>query len=263
MEAARAGLPPARVVRREHHGVPAPRTGPPARRRRGARHQHRARRSARPHRGARLPLQGGPRHAAPLHPRVPAGAHRGRRRRRRDPRGRVQARHDRRRHGLRLRRVPCAAARRSSCTPTATAARRAWNGCSSLGIDAVVFPATGTSEDVAMLLADDKGATLIAAVGTHVTLVEFLDKGRSGMASTFLTRLARRRQARRRQGRVPALPARASPTARSSSSCSPGCSPSSPRCWSPPPARRSWRSPAPASRTCGRALLGLLPGWGP
>ena len=58
-----------------------------------------------------------------------------------------------------------------------------------LGIDPVVFPATGTSEDVAMLLADDKGATLIVAVGTHATLVEFLDKGRSGMASTFLTRL--------------------------------------------------------------------------
>ncbi|MGL5860123.1 MAG: putative cytokinetic ring protein SteA [Phycicoccus sp.] len=59
----------------------------------------------------------------------------------------------------------------------------------SLGVEPVVFPATGTSEDVAMLLADDKGATLIVAVGTHVTLVEFLDKGRSGMASTFLTRL--------------------------------------------------------------------------
>ena len=58
-----------------------------------------------------------------------------------------------------------------------------------LGIEPVVFPATGTSEDVAMLLADDKGASLIVAVGTHVTLVEFLDKGRSGMASTFLTRL--------------------------------------------------------------------------
>jgi uncharacterized membrane-anchored protein len=58
-----------------------------------------------------------------------------------------------------------------------------------LGVDPVVFPATGTSEDVAMLLADDKGASLIVAVGTHVTLVEFLDKGRSGMASTFLTRL--------------------------------------------------------------------------
>ncbi|MCC2308716.1 putative cytokinetic ring protein SteA [Cellulomonas chengniuliangii] len=58
-----------------------------------------------------------------------------------------------------------------------------------LGVQHVVFPATGTSEDVAMLLADDKGAELIVAVGTHATLVEFLDKGRSGMASTFLTRL--------------------------------------------------------------------------
>ncbi|MEO3938693.1 putative cytokinetic ring protein SteA [Dermatophilaceae bacterium Soc4.6] len=58
-----------------------------------------------------------------------------------------------------------------------------------LGLDPVVFPATGTSEDVAMLLADDSGATLIVAVGTHATLVEFLDKGRSGMASSFLTRL--------------------------------------------------------------------------
>ncbi len=58
-----------------------------------------------------------------------------------------------------------------------------------LGVDPVVFPATGTSEDIAMLLADDKGAELIVAVGTHATLVEFLDKGRAGMASTFLTRL--------------------------------------------------------------------------
>jgi uncharacterized membrane-anchored protein len=40
-----------------------------------------------------------------------------------------------------------------------------------------------------MLLADEKGARLIVAVGTHATLVEFLDKGRGGMASTFLTRL--------------------------------------------------------------------------
>jgi uncharacterized membrane-anchored protein len=58
-----------------------------------------------------------------------------------------------------------------------------------LGLRGVAFPATGTSEDVAMLLADDKGAALIVAVGTHATLVEFMDKGRSGMASTFLTRL--------------------------------------------------------------------------
>ena len=58
-----------------------------------------------------------------------------------------------------------------------------------LGVEHVVFPATGTSEDIAMLLADEKGASLIVAVGTHETLVEFLDKGRAGMASTFLTRL--------------------------------------------------------------------------
>jgi uncharacterized membrane-anchored protein len=58
-----------------------------------------------------------------------------------------------------------------------------------LGLEPVLFPATGTSEDIAMLLADDKGASLIVAVGTHATLVEFLDKGRAGMGSTFLTRL--------------------------------------------------------------------------
>jgi len=58
-----------------------------------------------------------------------------------------------------------------------------------LGVEHVIFPATGTSEDIAMLLADDLGAELIVAVGTHATLVEFLDKGRAGMASTFLTRL--------------------------------------------------------------------------
>ncbi|MCS6712679.1 hypothetical protein JSY14_11860 [Brachybacterium sp. EF45031] len=55
--------------------------------------------------------------------------------------------------------------------------------------DAVLFPASGTSEDVAMLLADEKGASVIVAVGTHGTLEEFLDKGRAGMSSTFLTRL--------------------------------------------------------------------------
>jgi uncharacterized membrane-anchored protein len=58
-----------------------------------------------------------------------------------------------------------------------------------LGLEAVAFPVLGTSEDAAMLLADSKGAQLLVAVGTHASLVEFLDKGRSGMASTFLTRL--------------------------------------------------------------------------
>ncbi|MGH8860404.1 MAG: putative cytokinetic ring protein SteA, partial [Jatrophihabitantaceae bacterium] len=58
-----------------------------------------------------------------------------------------------------------------------------------LGISAATFPSGGTSEDIALLLADDKGASLIVAVGMHATLTEFLDKGRIGMASTFLTRL--------------------------------------------------------------------------
>jgi uncharacterized membrane-anchored protein len=58
-----------------------------------------------------------------------------------------------------------------------------------LGIDAVVFPSLGTSEDLALLLADERGAELIVAVGTHTNLIEFLDKGRGGMASNFLTRL--------------------------------------------------------------------------
>jgi uncharacterized membrane-anchored protein len=58
-----------------------------------------------------------------------------------------------------------------------------------MGLPATVFEATGTSEDIAMLLAFERGAELIVAVGTHTNLVEFLDKGRKGMASTFLVRL--------------------------------------------------------------------------
>lgn len=57
------------------------------------------------------------------------------------------------------------------------------------GRDYLVFEAAGTSEDIALLLAYEKGAELIVAVGTHASVVEFLDKGRAGMASTFLVRL--------------------------------------------------------------------------
>jgi uncharacterized membrane-anchored protein len=57
------------------------------------------------------------------------------------------------------------------------------------GVSYVEFVAEGTSEDVAMLLSAEAGAELIVAVGTHASMVEFLDKGRAGMASTFLTRL--------------------------------------------------------------------------
>src|SRR4051794_27362905 len=58
-----------------------------------------------------------------------------------------------------------------------------------LGLPYKVVPAPATSEDVAMLIASEKGAELIVAVGTHFNLVEFLDKARNGMSSTFLTRL--------------------------------------------------------------------------
>jgi uncharacterized membrane-anchored protein len=59
----------------------------------------------------------------------------------------------------------------------------------SLGVPYESFEAPGTSEDVAMLLAHHHGAELIVAVGTHTSMVEFLDKGRPGMASTVLVRM--------------------------------------------------------------------------
>ncbi len=59
-----------------------------------------------------------------------------------------------------------------------------------LGItDVKVIPTFGTSEDVAMLLAYEKGVDLIVAVGTHSNVIDFMEKGRKGMASTFLVRL--------------------------------------------------------------------------
>jgi uncharacterized membrane-anchored protein len=58
-----------------------------------------------------------------------------------------------------------------------------------LGLEYKVIAATGMSEDLAYLLAHEKGADLIVAVGSHGNLREFLDKGRRGMASTFLVRL--------------------------------------------------------------------------
>jgi uncharacterized membrane-anchored protein len=58
-----------------------------------------------------------------------------------------------------------------------------------LGLAHVAVPMSGISEDLAMLLAYEKGADLIVAVGTHFNLVEFLERNRAGMSSTFLTRL--------------------------------------------------------------------------
>jgi uncharacterized membrane-anchored protein len=58
-----------------------------------------------------------------------------------------------------------------------------------LGLPYKLVPAPGTSQDVAMIIAAEKGAQLIVSVGSQFNLVEFLDKNRRGMASTFLTRL--------------------------------------------------------------------------
>jgi uncharacterized membrane-anchored protein len=58
-----------------------------------------------------------------------------------------------------------------------------------LGLEAHAVSSPGTSEDVAMLMAYEKGAELIVAVGTHSNVVDFLEKGRKGMSSTFLVRL--------------------------------------------------------------------------
>lgn len=58
-----------------------------------------------------------------------------------------------------------------------------------MNLDHTVVPAAGTSEDVAMLMAHEKGADLIVSVGAHFNLIEFLDRKRGGMSSTFLTRL--------------------------------------------------------------------------
>ena len=58
-----------------------------------------------------------------------------------------------------------------------------------LGLSYRVVPAPGTSEDVAMIIAAERGARLLVTVGSHFNLVEFLDKNRRGMSSTFLTRL--------------------------------------------------------------------------
>jgi uncharacterized membrane-anchored protein len=61
--------------------------------------------------------------------------------------------------------------------------------CDELGVEHQVVSIPGISEDVALLLAYEKGAELIVAVGTHFTLAEFLERDRAGMSSTFMTRL--------------------------------------------------------------------------
>jgi len=59
----------------------------------------------------------------------------------------------------------------------------------SLNLKGKIIYAPGTSEDIALLLAHQMGAELIVAVGSHSNMIDFLEKGRKGMASTFLSRL--------------------------------------------------------------------------
>ncbi|WP_435747716.1 putative cytokinetic ring protein SteA [Nocardioides sp. SYSU DS0663] len=58
-----------------------------------------------------------------------------------------------------------------------------------LGVRPLVVRTDVTAEDVALLLAGAGGAALVIGVGLHATLEEFLDRQRSGLASTYLTRL--------------------------------------------------------------------------
>jgi uncharacterized membrane-anchored protein len=60
---------------------------------------------------------------------------------------------------------------------------------SRLGIAHQTLSASGMTEDMALLLADARGASLVVTVGTHATLDELLDRQRTGPASTVLTRL--------------------------------------------------------------------------
>lgn len=63
------------------------------------------------------------------------------------------------------------------------------NRIKNLNLKCSIFPFPGTSEDIALLLAYEKKADLIVAVGSHSNPMDFLEKGRKGMASTFLVRL--------------------------------------------------------------------------
>lgn len=61
--------------------------------------------------------------------------------------------------------------------------------CRDLDLPGTTFYYPGTSEDIAMLMAHEKGAELIVVVGGHNNIIDFMDKDRKGMASTFLVRL--------------------------------------------------------------------------
>ncbi len=101
----------------------------------------------------------------------------------------LQAGHDRRRHGLRRRGRAALRGRARRPQPTTDGRAPGRERLERLGVPFKLVPAPGTSQDVAMLIAAEKGARLIVSVGSQFNLVEFLDRNRKGMSSTFLTRL--------------------------------------------------------------------------
>ncbi len=187
---------PARDVHPQQHRVPAPRAGPAA---------ARPRRAAAGDPGRGPPGRGRrprPRPRAPSSPQIRpflreqhpvligVGA-----RRRRAPRGRLQAR--RRRAGRARRRAP-RCRRRRRCAPPATS----WSGSTAaphrstvdqlerLGVRPLRFESAATPEDAgADRSPTPRDAAVIVGVGMHATLDDFLDRQRAGLASTYLTRL--------------------------------------------------------------------------
>ena len=127
--------------------------------------------------------------AQDLHPREHAGADRRRRRRGRAPRGRTPP-------DLVVTDADEISEKALRCGAEVVAHAgsdgrvRGVDRLERLGVTHAVFATGGTAEDAAILLAHAHDARLIVMVGSHATLVEFLDKGRSGMASSFLTRAA-------------------------------------------------------------------------
>jgi uncharacterized membrane-anchored protein len=67
--------------------------------------------------------------------------------------------------------------------------RSATDALERLGVRPLRLESAATPEDAALILADAGDASVIVGVGMHATLDEFLDRQRSGLASTYLTRL--------------------------------------------------------------------------
>ena len=97
---------------------------------------------------------------------------------------RIPAPHYRRGHGFRDRPgAPCGAEVVVHAYPDGRAPELKW--VKALNLNPHILPSVGTSEDVVMSR-HGKGAELIVALGTHTNMVDFLEKGRKGMASTLV-----------------------------------------------------------------------------